>query len=455
MLAERDNLPCTRDFFQWVLLFSCKNKTRYSSWFRPKSFTCHANPRLYIGPSQQMQMADLGALLEQGDFAAVENSLDPATIDITLLQNFLGNFAEVEPVLDWFISYLERLNDPTFYEYLAGVLLDLADQRLLGRLWREEMKTRFDLSEALFVCSRGYATTLPTLYAVDTLYPNLEQLANTNYTLADIPDNWYRAKAKDQSLSRIIFSTLIKSSRYDLLDEILSEDKNDHIDFLRYVDNCNSFATLLWLAEHLAAKGTFDSNCDGPWGFGSDTFLFLKRALDLHCSPEQLAAVVAKTKTKQVNLDLCLHIFSKGALTPFAHEQLAILAPLLTERASRLYTGEVLLLQRTLPERFNSLHILTKHTLQPKTLSYLLEKHGREVDWDRLVELYLYDRENTNAKVISLLLSKDVEINGFAQGLPSRWQYNKQKAAARGRGIRIKHRIEHHVEECVPRRIQH
>lgn len=430
LLAQRDHLPPPKDFFHWALLFSSKEETRYSHWFAHKEcmrVACDYNKQ------KEEELLALGELLENGQFEAVESLLAQQKIDASTVHGFLEIFGNNQTCLEWFSTYLAKLNDPELYTMVGCTLIDRGNPTLLAQLWRPAMANSRSKEEILVFLSRSCQVNLPFLYAVDTLYPRLDLLSTL--TFEDIPQSWLLEQAKSPYLSGSVFGGILKESRLDLAELIVEWIKASVSHLPHFAHSCNSYSSLLWLAKHINLAKSDHSYLRLYSDFGEGSGSLMKRALQLHCSGTELETILETCKIEQLDLETCLYVFDKQAISAHAYEQLAVLLPLLKDLTMKLSTGQMLLLQHADQEKFNTLDMLTKRVLSLPELTWLLEKHALKVDWDKLVELYLYNRNIIleQAEIFSLLLVKDTEINGFAQGLPKRWIYDREKARERNK----------------------
>lgn len=427
LFCVRDDLPVKKSFFHWALMHSSTNETRYSSLFASDCGMC-PNEKLQ---SEQMQV--LWEQLEREDFD--DSLMDIKFLSTELFTTFFNKFGESERHMSWLKERLNwMLSAPitserirfgignNYQEAFCGALLCASPATVISRLWSPQMMEKINKEAALKFITQN--STLNLYYTVGEIYPELHRLEES---LATPTDSWLVEQLATQSKSGLT-----------LLNFTLSLGDLDRCDFLLElgvkcnpgsIDKCKTVQTIQWLCDQVQVSeeperfGYFYSDHNSV---SSDKLI--SQLIKVGCSGEELAFfldryAIAKTYINQ-------------PLKAKTFHQFEVLLERFTGKwySNILSSGQLLLLQEYDRERFSLTGIVESGEASLDTLHFVLERYAREVDWNQLIEAYLYSgcTDRVRGKVLSFLLQKDVETNKseFLGILPQRWIYVFSKARA-------------------------
>lgn len=406
LLCERDCLPVKEKFFHWALMHSQKNKTRYSKLF-PKD-----PPRR--NEAKQAALTQLGQLLEKGDFQSAYSLITPDLLCADTFNKFFVKFSDNDECIEWMKEYLKVMDNDQRELFLAALRCK-NPCKMIARMWSKEMSQKLSKDKVFeFIGKEG---TLDLFYAIDQLYPNLHELEQS---LASPPESWiFEYVKKDTRKANVLLSLALKKDDIYRCDYLFSLGLRPSSNTMNY---CKTLQSLYWLCDRISINREPDRYAyfEVDWNEISLDKL-LRHLIKIKCTGEELESFLIRYEIKNTYSH---QIFYTDTFSQFEVLLKRLTGPWYT---NGLRIGDLLLLQYYDPERFSLPLLLESGQGSVETIRFVLERNPKELDWDKLVEVHLYNKAYNNGEILSLLLEKDMQINDFTQGLPERWKYSAKK----------------------------
>lgn len=443
LFCERDSLPVVKSFFHWALMYSKANTTCYSKLFVSSNpyhtRSCHGCSSSCI----KDQLVQLNDLLCKGDFETALTFITPDILTEELFASFFEMFGENDECMQWVqtllnitpeqedtgVCSLQHLTSRTFNHYeaaFAGALRCDNSSLLISKIWSKEMCEKVSKDKALDLIVSSCNGTLDLFYTIDQLYPNLYLLEQT---ISSPPESWFiKCLAKDLKWSGLLLSLALREEdipRYNFLFSLGLKCTSSMLAF------CKTMPALRWFCDHIE----IDHKPDNYYYFEINcTELrvdkLLRQLVKIKCTGDELESFLTRysiTSLRGCNLLLTETFFQFETFLGHVDDKWY---------SNEMSIGHLLLLQYYDREKFNLTRLIESGSATFDTLRFVLERDSKDVDWDKLIEAY-FCSECTTPEILSLLLEKDVAMNDFAQGLPSRWKYDKEKANERNKKYQI------------------
>lgn len=425
LFYERDELPIVKSFFHWALMHSKTHATRYTQLFctpYTKGICC-SSCRITGGSEELLSL--LGAC----DFDAALALLKPELLDAEVFAAFLSMFGESDQHIEWLQDALHSLPQRNAthgisYEQIRNGVENHYDEaclaalrcdnpvRILGRIWSQTMVEKVTKEKMLNFITTEKKGTLDLFYTVEQLYPHLSSLEQN---LSPPPRSWFAEMNAESAAS--VLPLVLRANDTDTCDYLLSLGAKCYPTFLTY---CTSLKSIDWLCSHLK----INTHREGRYYYDEDwtnlsTDNLIKRLVEIKCSGEELESFLTRHSITSVGSTHLAY-----AETFFQFEVLSRRVDL--KRPGDLSVGHLLLLQNYDREKFNLVRLVESGSASIETLRFVLTCKASEIDWDKLVEAYLYNHCNST-EIISVILEKDAAHNDFSGGVPSRWKYDRTK----------------------------
>lgn len=393
LLCERDQLPVVNSFFRWALMHSQSNSTRYSHLFsRDECIIDHSEEHREV----------LKSLIEKRQFKTAAEYVTHDMLNEEMFTFLFNELGDDNAFMNWVKKIVVKLDDEDYDCSTLAFIAALEHKdpaRMISRLWSKRMN--LTKGRVLNLVTEVHSSTIDLFYSIESLYPNLQHLEED---LESAPRSWIMQTLSQTvngygsaSPTTLLYMAL-KNEDFDLCGLILESGLN-YTDYL--INSCTTPPALKWLCDNMY-----------PPNRGGREIVI--QALKIGCTPDGIQYLLHRYNITEIGMNELL------AFATFF--QFDVLLPLLKEDWYRINIpiGYLLLLNHYDSVKFSLAALIETDMVPYDVLESILERKIGKINWDKLVRLYIYTKPAC-AKTLSLLLQKDMEVNDFADGLPSRW----------------------------------